>query len=92
MKLVGESSLHNKPTDEKFRIMAELRTKKDIEEKIRVAAQKEEDAEKLEAYYISLKIKEAEKREEREKNATQGSQLRRSFFATHIFDETEIDY
>ena len=88
MKLVGESSLHNKPTDEKFRIMAELRIKKDIEEKIRLAQKKKDDAEKLENYYISLKIK-AQKEKDNTQNCTQ---LRRSFFATDIIDDPLFIY
>lgn len=55
MKLVGESSLHNKKKDEQIRIMMKLREKKDYEEKCRIEQKKKEDAERLEEYYISLK-------------------------------------
>jgi len=74
MKLVGESSLHNKTPEEKLKIMFELREKKDLEEKIRLEQKKKDDAEKLENYYISLKNK--------EKNVVNNTQLRRSFFTT----------
>lgn len=78
MKLVGESSLHNKPQEEKIKLMMELRQKKDLEEKFRLENKKKEDAERLENYYISLKTK--------EKKEINNTQLRKSFFATDIIN------
>ena len=77
MKLVAESSLHNKPQEEKLRIMMQLRQKKDLEEKIRLEQKKKEDEERLENYYISLKNM---------KKDVNNTQLRRSFFTTDLVD------
>ena len=77
MKLVGKSSLHNKPQEEKLRIMMQLRQKKDLEEKIRLEQKKKEDEERLENYYISLKNM---------KKDVNNTQLRRSFFTTDLVD------
>lgn len=88
MKNVGKSSLHNKPQEDKIRILMELREKKDIEEKIRLEQKKKDDAEKLENYYISLKNKEKELGVLNTLN-TQRTQLRRSFFATDMVEITQ---
>ena len=91
MKLVGESSLHNKKKDEKIRLMMELRAKKDEDERIRLEQKKKEDAERLEEYYISLKYMDNYETEVKETSAVDNiisnagkSKLRRSFFTTDL--------
>ena len=70
--------------------MMELRKKKDEEERIRIEQKKIEDAEKLEEYYIMLKMmdyaqKENEKESDNYSKVNDRSKLKKgSFFTTDI--------
>lgn len=100
MKLVGEKSLCNKKQEEKIDILMKLRHKKDEEERIRLEQKKKEEAERLEEYYIMLKMNGYEGYDEENKGTsindnkttTNGNytKLRRSFFTTDLVEIMEM--
>lgn len=91
MKIVGESSLHNKTKDEKIKILIKLREKKDLDEKIRQERLKKEEEERLEEYYIKLKNMEILEKEKAHENAQLNqTKLRRSFFTTDLVENLKI--
>jgi hypothetical protein len=86
IKLVRESSLHNKNKDEKIVIMKKLRAKKDEDERILMEQRKKEEEERLEEYYISLKNLENTETEFAENKLAKKSRLRNGFFTTDLVD------